>query len=318
LAQHHDYLQLLQQAQGTVVHKNDAIETVKMKGLEVSLLSTGDGTETILHKLDKGSHWVITPEEGWEALEYFYILSGQLILKKDDSNIILNPGDSFSATAIQEIAFFIAALDTQFLYVCSRPVFYRYSKSVNELMNLAVSVEEKDAYTAGHCKRIMNYSLLVGEKLNLSSYELYILNLAAFLHDVGKVKIPLEILTKPSKLTDEEYNIMKKHTTYGREILEAADLPYLKEAGKIVEQHHERFDGKGYPHQLKNEEIDIRASIIAVVDSYDAITTTRPYHEGESKEDALEEIKRWSGKMYHPKVVEVFLSLGDKINDVKS
>jgi HD-GYP domain-containing protein (c-di-GMP phosphodiesterase class II) len=127
------------------------------------------------------------------------------------------------------------------------------------------------------------------------------------------VKIPLDILQKPDKLSNEEWEVMKRHSIYGREILEETQLPLLMNAGLIVEQHHERYDGKGYPYGLAKDDIKIEASIISVVDSYDAITTDRPYHKGKTKEEAIFEIKRYRGTMYHPIVVDTFLLLQDRI-----
>ncbi|MGB8956297.1 MAG: HD domain-containing phosphohydrolase, partial [Tumebacillaceae bacterium] len=111
-----------------------------------------------------------------------------------------------------------------------------------------------------------------------------------------------------------EWEIMKAHTVYGREMLEKTGLPNLIAAGKIVEQHHERFDGSGYPHGLKGQEILIGAAIVAVVDSYDAMTTDRCYQKGRKKTEAVAEILRCRGTLYHPDVVDAFLSLQDKLD----
>ena len=110
---------------------------------------------------------------------------------------------------------------------------------------LAISIEEKDGYTHDHCSRITKMSMLVGKAMGLNSKQMLRLNLASFFHDIGKVKVPLEILQKPGKLTEEEWEIMKQHPTYGREILEETRIPTLASAGKVVEQHHERYDRKG-------------------------------------------------------------------------
>ncbi|MEW8986111.1 MAG: HD-GYP domain-containing protein, partial [Bacillus sp. (in: firmicutes)] len=207
----------------------------------------------------------------------------------------------------------IAQTDVEFIYVTSQPQFQNYSSSLQEMLDLAVMVEEKDGYTAEHCERIKELSMLIGTKMELTTDELYILNLGAFLHDIGKVKVPDHILNKPGKLTDEEYEIMKMHTTWGRETLENTNIPELIKAGKIVEQHHERFDGKGYPKQLQGDEILIQAAIISVVDTFDAMTTDRVYRKGLSVDTALAELERNIGTMFHPKVVETFFSIKDKI-----
>lgn len=293
----------------TIRRSGEAIDKAYMKGLEVSLLSSYDGTEVIHHRLMAGNRWALVPEENWNALEYIYILSGQLVWRNSDGDVVLNPGDSFYSTPVQIHARFESIMDTEFLYVVSRPIFHHYSKAATEMLEKAVMIEKKDGYTADHCQRIANLSLLIGEKLGLTANQLYNLSFAAFQHDIGKIKVPLEILNKKSKLDPDEWELLKQHPTLGREILENCDFLPLRAAGKIVEQHHERFDGLGYPLQLKGDEIDICAAIISVADSYDAMTSDRVYRNALAKDLAVMEIIKNKGTMYHPKVVDVFLSL---------
>jgi HD-GYP domain-containing protein (c-di-GMP phosphodiesterase class II) len=298
------------------INEESFIETVHMKGLQVSLIASGDGTEIIYHKLDPGTRWALGPTDGWDALEYFHVLSGELSLQTDDGFKAIKAGDCFYRIPVTEHYIFQSIGTTEFLYVTSQPIFHHYSKITKEFMDLAVSIEEKDGYTVDHCHRINKLSMLVGETLGLKTKEILRLNLASFLHDVGKLKIPLEILQKPGKLTTEEWEIMKQHTTFGREILENTSHPLLLNAGFVVEQHHERFDGKGYPKGLKGDEISIEASIIAIVDSFDAMTSKRVYKEAMSQDEAYEEILRCRGTMYNPDIVDVFLGLKNKINDI--
>jgi HD-GYP domain-containing protein (c-di-GMP phosphodiesterase class II) len=294
------------------IFKNNSIEKVLMKNIELSLIASGDGTEVIHHKLYAGARWAMVPADDWTALEHITILSGKLIYNSPNGELILETGDSINACPVKEHAIFTAETEVEFLYVTSQPQFHYYSNSVKDMMDLAISVEKKDGYTSEHCDRIKELSMAVGEAMGLSSDELYILNIAAFLHDIGKVKVPDEILNKPSKLTDEEFEIMKKHTSWGKETLEATNLVDLIKAGEIVEQHHERFDGKGYPHQLKEEQIRIEAAIITVVDAFDAMTSDRVYRKGLDVEIALQELQLHKGTMFHPKVVDAFLSIQTK------
>ncbi|MCT2347666.1 HD domain-containing protein [Niallia taxi] len=281
----------------------------------MSLIAAGDGTEVIYHKLQQGSSWAMGPEEGWEGLEYFYIISGKLLYQRDGNSIELNPGQSFYGSPIKVYTIFYAEEITEFIYVTSQPVFHHYSQLSKDLFELTISIEEKDGYTRDHCERIKDYSMLVGETLSLNTKQTARLNLSSFFHDLGKVKVPLNILQKPSKLTEEEWEVMKLHTTFGRELLEETRIPFLREVGVIVEQHHERYDGKGYPKGLKGNEISIEAAIIAVVDSFDAMTTDRVYKKGKSKEEAFEEILNNKGTMYHPLVVDAFIELKDTIEN---
>ncbi|MGC5328238.1 HD domain-containing phosphohydrolase [Brevibacillus sp. SYSU BS000544] len=297
-----------------IVYKGEFIESVEMKKITVSLIGGGDGTEIIHHRIEKGAKWSLYPQDGWVALEHITILSGILKLQLEDCEQTLHPGDSFFGSPISKTYIFTAEEDTEFLYVSSRPVFHYYSQATKKMMDLAIAIEEKDGYTVDHCSRITQLSMMIGESMELDSHQLLRLNVSSFLHDVGKVRVPLSILQKPGKLSDEEWTIMKKHSTYGREILSETKIPLIMDAGLIVEQHHERFDGKGYPNGLSGGNICIEAAIISVADSYDAMTTDRPYKKGRTKAEALEEIQRCSGTMYNPDVVTMFLSLKDRIN----
>ncbi|MDQ0272339.1 HD-GYP domain-containing protein (c-di-GMP phosphodiesterase class II) [Cytobacillus purgationiresistens] len=294
-----------------MINEESFIETVYMKGLQISLVASGDGTEVIYHRLEPETMWGIEPEEGWDSLEFLHILSGELTLPYEGESF--KAGDSFHKHPITEHYIFKSIGETEFLYVTSQPVFHYYSKATKELMDLSVAIEEKDGYTVDHCQRINKLSMMVGEEMGLEKKRLKSLNIASFLHDVGKLKIPLEILQKPGKLTSDEWMIMKQHSRYGRELLENIGLPFLKEAGKVVEQHHERYDGKGYPYGLEGDNILTEAAIISVVDSYDAMTSNRIYQKARAKEVAFNEILRCRGTMYNPQVVDVFLALKNKI-----
>jgi HD-GYP domain-containing protein (c-di-GMP phosphodiesterase class II) len=300
------------------IHQKDtSMESVTVKGFKFSLVASGDGTEVIHHKLEQGIRWALAPEEGWEALEYVYIISGELVWKSPEGDVHINAGDSISAHRITEMAILIAAVETEFIYVVSRPFFHNYSNATQGLLNLAVQIEEKDGYTSDHCERIKMISMLVGEELKLPPYDMFLLNLASFLHDVGKTRVPEEILNKPNRLTEVEFEIMKLHATHGKQLLYDTGLPDLRIVGDIIEQHHERFDGLGYPLGLKGAEISLHASIITVVDSYDAMTVDRVYQKGRSIDEVLEEISQCSGTKYNPDIVSSFLKLSDKLHSLE-
>lgn len=175
------------------------------------------------------------------------------------------------------------------------------------IMALAKSIETKDNVTGGHCERMERYSLEIGKYLKFNSRRLEKLRRAAILHDVGKVGIPVSILEKPEKLTEEEFKIMQEHPTYGANILREVD--FLREVANIVEQHHERVDGQGYPFGLQGDDIFLEARIIAVVDAYDAMTSDRPYRHGFSSEKAMEELLKYQGKQFDPQIVDIFIKL---------
>jgi len=173
------------------------------------------------------------------------------------------------------------------------------------LKALARTVDAKSSWTAGHSTRVTEMALKIGSALALSSKKLDDLHRAALLHDIGKVGIPLSILDKPGALDDEEYTMIKKHPSIGARILEP--IASYKDILPMVLQHHERFDGKGYPGGLSGNEIDIGARILAVADVYDALKSDRPYREGWALERVVDLITEEAGCQFDPVVVNAFL-----------
>ncbi len=167
---------------------------------------------------------------------------------------------------------------------------------------LAAAIDEKDPYTRGHSGRVAKYSIIIGDGLGLSAEDLDRLRIAALLHDVGKIGVDDRVLKKPGKLTDEEFELMKQHTVKGANIMRP--VSQLKDMLPGIELHHERLDGQGYPYGLSGEQIPIMARIIAVADTFDAITTNRPYQSAMDLEYALERIRSLTVTRFDPKVVE--------------
>lgn len=170
---------------------------------------------------------------------------------------------------------------------------------------LARSIETKDNVTGGHCERMEDYALQIGENLGLAPERLENLRRAAILHDIGKIGVPGNILEKPGRLTEDEFRVMQEHPTFGANILREVD--FLKDVAIIVEQHHERIDGRGYPYGLCGEEICLEARIISVVDAYDAMTSDRPYRRALSKEEAIGELKKHIDTQFDREVVGLLI-----------
>jgi len=168
-------------------------------------------------------------------------------------------------------------------------------------------IELKDNYTCQHSERVTKYAVALGEEMGLSPHEIDVLRAACQLHDLGKIGVPEYILTKPGKLTQEEWQAIKLHPQRGAEII--SPLYFLNDAVRLIEEHHERFDGKGYPFGKKGKEISLGARIIAVADSFDAMTTERPYKKALSIEEAKEELIRNSGSQFDPEIVRAFIKL---------
>lgn len=176
---------------------------------------------------------------------------------------------------------------------------------INTIKSLAKAFEARDKYNKGHMERVLRYGLAIAAELDSSLLNDDVLKLSLLFHDIGKIEIPDSILNKPSKLTPEEYEIIKRHPEAGEEILK--NVKFLHEVAEIVKQHQERWDGKGYPRGLKGEEIHLYARIVALADAFDAMTSDRVYRKGMSIEEAVEEIKRNRGTQFDPLVVDAFL-----------
>jgi len=166
---------------------------------------------------------------------------------------------------------------------------------------LAAAIDEKDPYTRGHSGRVAKYSLIIGEALGLTSEEMERLRVSALLHDVGKIGVDDRVLKKPGQLTDEEFDLMKQHTIKGANIMRP--VSQLNEMLPGIELHHERIDGKGYPYGLKGDQIPLMARIIAVADTFDAITTNRPYQSAMDLDYALERIRSLAESKFDASVV---------------
>ena len=174
----------------------------------------------------------------------------------------------------------------------------------NTLKALVQALETRDFETHGHSERVVTFSLRLGYEMGLDAESLRALEFGALLHDIGKIGVPDAILRKPAALTEDEWTLMRLHPQHGEQILR--DVSFLDGAIKVVAQHHERWDGNGYPRRLKNEEIDFNARIFAVVDAFDAIVSDRVYRAGKPFEQALIEINNCAGQQFDPQVVAAF------------
>ncbi len=191
------------------------------------------------------------------------------------------------------------ALDNARLYQEQEEMFFQTAES------LADAIEKRDPYTGGHTQRVTQYSLATARYLPLEPIEKKWLKISAALHDIGKIAIEDQILKKPAQLSPEEYDTIKHHSDLGAEIIE--HIRQLQEIVPGVKYHHEQMNGRGYPDGLKGKSIPILAKIVSVSDTYDAMTTDRPYRKALTKGAALRELKRCAGTQFDRKVVEAFM-----------
>ncbi len=180
------------------------------------------------------------------------------------------------------------------------------------IMSLAAALESRDRYTHGHSERVDFYSKIIAEELKeshgwqIDGDYLEKLHIESRLHDIGKIAVPDQVLNKPGRLTDDEFNQIKQHPVKSAHIV--APLEDLQECAEVIRHHHERYDGKGYPSNLKENDIPARSRIIAVADTYDAMTSDRPYRKALPIEQALSELEKNKGTQFDPVMVEAFIS----------
>lgn len=266
--------------------KKDAEQTdEKMKSIEKTLQ---DGIEEVNRRVRRFNE---TSDALQISVSYGYALhckgsvNTRLLFKEADNNMYQNK--MFKASSVR-------------------------SGLVKALMK---ALEARDFITEGHAERMEEMARGLAIDINLSQNRIDQLQLLAKFHDIGKVGIPDSVLNKPGKLNDDEYNVMKTHTQIGRRI--AQEAPDLSGISELIYAHHERWDGKGYPQGLKGEEIPIECRILAIVDTYDAMTNDRPYRKGLSHEEAMEEIQVNRNKQFDAQLVDRFVTYMEKAQSVK-
>ena len=191
----------------------------------------------------------------------------------------------------------------------------RLVEAVGEMMievvyGFALAVESRDPYTGGHVQRVTAYSLLLGKHLGLNRADLATLQMGGLMHDIGKIGVPDAVLQKPGRLNDEEFDLIKRHPVIGRDIIHM--IPQLQPIVGLVHYHHERWDGKGYPEGLSGENIPLLARVIAVADTYDAMTSDRPYRPALSHAETMAEIERCAGTQLDPKIAKAFIRISEQ------
>ena len=282
-------------------------QTVESKDGSFRLLFSRSGKELVVGTVSQNHYIFFEPfqEDFFGAQEAYYMLEGTLSHVSDNGGFDLHEGDCVITDCLEDVIRFKAQEATAYLYFSGVPIFTDIHKFHHDLIELAIQVEKKDGYTAEHCSRIRTLSLKTGIYLGLSDDALLNLSYGAYLHDIGKLKVPLEILQKPGKLNDEEWEVVKRHPSYGLDILRSSSF---EGAGVIVSQHHERMDGSGYPNGLKNKEILTESYIVAVADAFDAMTTDRPYRKALSTDYAFGEILKFADIHYPSEIVEAFIT----------
>lgn len=281
------------------------LETVTTQVGSIALLATRPNLEVSEGLLDEGGRMTLVPPEPGHgaAPEMYYVLEGRLVCELPDERFELRAGDHVIVEDLEQPIILTAASHVRFLYTSPEPSFHHMSRELDQLRKLAVGVEFVDGYTAEHCGRMQAIAYAIGEALGLPKHRLHVLDYAAYLHDVGKIKVPREILTNAGPLSEAEWAIIRQHPEFGAAMV--ADT-FMADAGPIIAQHHERLDGRGYPLGLSGDAILLESYIVAVADTFDAMTSDRPYRAALPKETALAELRRLSGRSFPVDVIEAF------------
>jgi len=270
------------------------------------LLAEANQFDIMRHVFPERFTFTLTAPEDRHEFECLYLLEGELKYSDSDSETLLTSGDYISRHLIQEIAYFEAKTEVIMLAFSAPGAFGFMREQTKEFYEMAKEIEAAE-YVDGHCRRIQRWAGQVGEKLGLPNEQIANILFAAFFHDLGKAKISEEILQKKSPLTHEEWDLMKQHPTWGRQMLEENEV--LCVAAPIVEQIHENLDGTGYPFGLKDEQICLEAKIISVAEAYDAMMMDRPYRRPLIHSEAIEALRQGVGTLFDGQTVTAFVDV---------
>lgn len=291
----------------------EALEVVKQYGDKISLIVSDqkmpvmEGTE-FLKKVRETNPQII------KILLTGHVDTDIIVSSINDCDLfqyILKPFEP------EELKIAVESGITKYSLSSNNKIFYNelrelFYKTIRAISN---ALDTKDAYTNGHSLRVTLYSMILAKRLNLDETYLEDIEIAGLMHDIGKIAMPKSILCKNGRLTDEEFLVMKSHPERGEKIV--FNIKKLQVISEWVKAHHEKWDGTGYPDGLKGEQIPLAGRIIALADTYDAMTSTRPYRNALSHEVAISEIKRWSGVQFDPKLADLFVELSAEIDNAR-
>ncbi len=288
---------------------NYFLDKIAKKSTQLFLLFQEKEIEIIKQEIDENKRFVIEKADGLKGFEFFYILKGEVL--HIEQNRVLSPGNFIKTGSSDKRIHFKTLTPVTFLYITNLPVFIKQTNEIKKMAEMISRAEQKDLTTESHGFRLQEMAVQIVEAMEeLEDDKLFSLIYAAYLHDIGKLKVPTNILRKEGSLTPDEWEIIKKHPTWGSEIIkEKLQNSNTEDIAEIVHQHHENYDGTGYPRGLKGDQIRIEAQILSLLDTFDSMTSDRPYQKAKTKEEAIEEIKRGSGTRFNPKIVNHFLKI---------
>lgn len=291
---------------GLFLHSH-ARDSVSDPTADLTLLAKSGKLEVMTQDIRRSAVAWLAPAEKEDAFEFYYLISGKMEIVEDDCVTPLEPGDSITLQGLQQNVMLRCVEDAQVLCVTTSPVFSEHAYRQKLMMEQLRRIDEKDHYTLNHSQRVMHYATRLYEALGERCSDIILSDfvVGCLFHDIGKVNIPTAILSKPARLTEEEYTVMKRHCIESSNILEPL---FGARVAALARKHHERLDGSGYPAGLSGDEISFPARILMVADAFDAMTSNRVYRKACSAEDAALELASLPEK-YDSVVVDALLLL---------
>lgn len=288
-----------------IFRDGEAIKEDVNKAGRFRLIVQDSDFEIFESHIHAGRSVLCQPYECQDSINVVFVLRGKLYHMNTKSYIIA--GDHYTFKNLKETHYLSVEEDTTLLMIRKNGFFMEQVSRTSMVTEFMDIIQRKDHYTEDHCNRTGNLAAKIATYLKLSDKIIENVLFVGKIHDIGKVDIPVEILNKPGRLTMTEFDLIKTHPKRGHDIIMEtigdADL------AKVILQHHERNDGSGYPLGLKSEEISIEAKIIFVADSFDAMTSDRPYRKAMSVNDAIQELRTYSGKWYEKEIVEALAEI---------
>ena len=297
---------LVMQMNGFNIYNNeDNIVSYENNAGIFRLLVEDEDIEVFESNINAGKSIICQPYESKDAINVLIILEGKLFYTNERKYV--EGGSRITFKNLKETHHLSVIEKTKLIMIRNSKHFTSQASRTDKVYDLIHQIQEKDNYTEDHCNNTGNLAVQIATMMKLSETQIENILHAGKIHDVGKLEIPEDILNKPNKLTSEEYELIKKHSQYGYDIVmkETNDLSLAK----IVLDHHERLDGSGYPNGLKGDEVSIESRIMAVVDSFDAMISNRPYKKPISVHSALEDLRKHSGTWYDDQVVSILTDI---------
>ncbi|WP_296878967.1 HD domain-containing phosphohydrolase [Thomasclavelia sp.] len=274
--------------------------------IEIELLYLKKDFEIIRYRLKKDSYGVFKPLLNHDKSKIIIILSGKITIDPYQKAKTLTSGDTLELKDSSDCYYYKIEEDTIMLCIYDCHVFDQIKHLNNKATKLMIELLKKDHKTSEHCFRVQELSMKIASKLEIHDHLLYDLYYASYFHDIGKIKIPDEILLKPGPLTTQEKTVMETHPLKSSQMLK--DI-FNESILEMILQHHERYDGNGYPLGLKADQINYGAKIIAVADSYDAIVANRPYCKGHSSNEAIKILANAKERLFEPKIIDALIEV---------